>query len=226
MEGAEPVAPLTDPAMPVAVVTGASSGIGLAVARTLARRGFRVIATMRRVASAPEALRDHPSVVLHPLDVTSDESVAALAAWLMDDANAARLDVVVNNAGIGQSGTVETVPIDVAKQVFEVNVWGVMRVCRDLLPVVRHRGRGGIFHLVSAGMGLHGFPCNDIYVSSKFAYVARREGSMFYALIVGSPERARPTTERYSTTDILASIVFRICFLSCFFALHLEVWRG
>jgi NAD(P)-dependent dehydrogenase (short-subunit alcohol dehydrogenase family) len=162
---------MTDPAVPVAVVTGASSGIGLAVALALAQRGFHVVATMRRVDRAPATLREHPGVVLQTLDVTSDESVAALAQWLMDDGNAVRCDVVVNNAGLGQSGTVETVPIDVAKDVFEVNVWGVMRVCRELLPVMRHRGRGGLIHFVSAGMGLAAFPCNDIYASSKFAYV-------------------------------------------------------
>jgi NAD(P)-dependent dehydrogenase (short-subunit alcohol dehydrogenase family) len=166
-----PVTSMTDPSAPVAVVTGASSGIGLAVALELARRGFRVVATMRRVDRAPQALREHPSIVLQPLDVTSDESVAALARWLMDDGNVLRCDVVVNNAGLGQSGTVETVPIDVAKDIFEVNVWGVMRVCRELLPVMRHRGHGGLIHLVSAGMALAAFPCNDIYVSSKFAYV-------------------------------------------------------
>jgi NAD(P)-dependent dehydrogenase (short-subunit alcohol dehydrogenase family) len=102
----------------VAVVTGASSGIGQAVVTSLLARGFFVVATMRRVTAAPSHWADNQNVAIQPLDVTSDESVAALAKWLRDDRNGKRCDVLVNNAGFGAPGTVETVPLDTAMRIF------------------------------------------------------------------------------------------------------------
>jgi NAD(P)-dependent dehydrogenase (short-subunit alcohol dehydrogenase family) len=124
---------------------------------------------MRNVQKAPEDLNGDPNIVLHPLDVTSDESVAALAAWLRDDSNVTRCDVVVNNAGFGVPGTVETVPLDAAMRVFDVNVWGVVRVCKALIPVIRDRGHGGLIVTVSSTAGVRGLPCSDYYSGSKFA---------------------------------------------------------
>jgi NAD(P)-dependent dehydrogenase (short-subunit alcohol dehydrogenase family) len=156
----------------VAVVTGASSGIGLATALSLHERGYHVVATMRTPSAAPaelSALTSRVSVV--PLDVTNDASVASLATWLMStaDGGPGRCDVVVNNAGYGVPGTVETVPVDVAKDMFDVNVWGVVRVCTALMPVIRGGGRGGLVVLVSSTSGVRGLPCADFYVASKFA---------------------------------------------------------
>jgi NAD(P)-dependent dehydrogenase (short-subunit alcohol dehydrogenase family) len=154
---------------PVAVVTGASSGIGYATVKALVARGFYVVATMRNVQKAPGDLNADANVVLHPLDVTSDESVAALAAWLRDDSNVTRLDVVVNNAGYGVPGTVETLPLDVAKSVFEVNVWGPVRVCKALIPIMRQRGHGGLLATVSSIAGVRAEVCTNFYAGSKYA---------------------------------------------------------
>jgi NAD(P)-dependent dehydrogenase (short-subunit alcohol dehydrogenase family) len=156
---------------PVAVVTGASSGIGLSVVNSLLARGFFVVATMRRVADAPAELVDAPHAVVRPLDVTSDDSVAALAEWLGDDGNVGRCDVLVNNAGFGVPGTVETVPLDTAMRVFDVNVWGVVRMCKAVLPIMRASGRGGLVIVVSSTSGVRSLPCTDFYAGSKFAYV-------------------------------------------------------
>lgn len=124
---------------------------------------------MRRPEAAPTEFCSMPNVVVRPLDVTSDSSVAEFSAWLRDDKTVQRLDVVVNNAGYGAPGTVETVSIEAAKNVYEVNVWGVARMCKAMLPIMREYGRGGLLVLVSSTSGIRGIPCSDIYASSKFA---------------------------------------------------------
>jgi NAD(P)-dependent dehydrogenase (short-subunit alcohol dehydrogenase family) len=154
---------------PVAVVTGASSGIGQSVVHALIARGFFVVAAMRRITDAPAHLVDSPHAAVRTLDVTSDASVAALAEWLRDDRNVTGCDVLVNNAGYGVPGTVETVPLDAAMRVFDVNVWGVVRMCKALLPVMRERGRGGLVVVVSSTSGVRALPCTDFYAGSKFA---------------------------------------------------------
>jgi NADP-dependent 3-hydroxy acid dehydrogenase YdfG len=159
---------------PVAVVTGASSGIGLAAALSLHEHGYHVVAAMRTPSSAPKELlgfTDRMSVVA--VDVTNETSVEALASWLVStaDGGPGRCDVVVNNAGYGVAGTVETLTVDAGKKVFDVNVWGVMRVCKALLPIIRSGGRGGLVLVVSSGVGVRGAACSDIYAASKFAYV-------------------------------------------------------
>lgn len=159
----------TKSSLPVALVTGSSSGIGRAVVQELHARQFFVVATMRRPEAAPSEFRDMNNVTVRPLDVVSDESIANLTDWLRDDENVTRLDVVINCAGIGGPGTVETVPIDIAKQVFEVNVWGVARTCKALLPIIRTHGRGGLIAVVSSTLGVRTLPCSDIYAASKFA---------------------------------------------------------
>jgi NAD(P)-dependent dehydrogenase (short-subunit alcohol dehydrogenase family) len=159
---------------PVAVVTGASSGIGLAASLSLHEHGYHVVAAMRTPSSAPKDLlgfTERMSVVA--VDVTNDTSVAALASWLVStaDGGPGRCDVVVNNAGFGVAGTVETLTVDAGKKVFDVNVWGVMRVCKALLPIIRSGGRGGLVLVVSSGVGVRGAACSDIYAASKFAFV-------------------------------------------------------
>jgi NAD(P)-dependent dehydrogenase (short-subunit alcohol dehydrogenase family) len=161
----------------VAVVTGASSGIGQAVVTSLLARGFFVVATMRRVTAAPSHWADNQNVAIQPLDVTSDESVAALAKWLRDDRNGKRCDVLVNNAGFGAPGTVETVPLDTAMRIFDVNVWGVVRMCKAVIPIMRERGRGGLVVTVSSVAGVRSGVYNDFYCGTKFAYVYERLGT-------------------------------------------------
>jgi NAD(P)-dependent dehydrogenase (short-subunit alcohol dehydrogenase family) len=154
----------------VAVVTGASSGIGLATVLSLHARGYHVVAAMRKPSSAPASLAALPGrISIVPLDVIDEESVTKMADWLMSAEGPRRCDVVVNNAGYGIPGTLETVSTDAAKQVFDVNVWGVMRICKALMPILRAGGRGGLVVLVSSTSGVRGLPCSDIYVASKMA---------------------------------------------------------
>jgi len=127
----------------VAVVTGASSGIGAATATRLAREGFDVIAAARRRDRLAELAASTPRITPVTLDVTSAESVAALAAQVTDVA------VLVNNAG----GAIGTQPIERAdpadwQRMYETNVLGVLRVTQALLPALE-RGTGG--HVVVTG---------------------------------------------------------------------------
>jgi NAD(P)-dependent dehydrogenase (short-subunit alcohol dehydrogenase family) len=154
---------------PVVLVTGASSGIGKACADFLFVRGCRVYGTSRQ---APRAVvrRSTPDIApafqLIPLDVTSDESVAGAVGIVL--ACEGRIDAVVNNAGFGLAGAVESTSIEEAREQLETNFLGTMRVCRAVLPVMRQQGAGRILN-VSSIAGLIGIPFQALYSASKFA---------------------------------------------------------
>src|ERR1019366_4603486 len=119
----------------VALVTGASSGIGRACAGLLTARGLRVYA-----ASRSAALR---------LDVTDDDSVRSTVDEIIR--NEGRLDVVVNNAGTALAGAVEDTSVEEARAQFDVNFFGVLRVCRAVLPILRRQRSGYIVNIGSIG---------------------------------------------------------------------------
>src|SRR5579859_2229877 len=116
----------------VVLVTGASSGIGLACAAHLAGRGYRVYGTSRRAATSQAG-----SVAMLVADVTDDRSVEQAVAAVL--AREGRLDIVVNNAGMGIAGPVENTSIEEAKRQLEVNFFGAFRVCRAVLPILRNQ---------------------------------------------------------------------------------------
>src|SRR5580704_14152255 len=119
----------------VVLVTGASSGIGRCCAEFLAGRGYRVYGAARRpVGSA--------LVESIPMDVSDDASVRDAMVRLME--REGRLDIVVNNAGIALVGAVEDTSIAEAREQFDVNFFGVLRVCRAALPMMREQGAGYI----------------------------------------------------------------------------------
>lgn len=127
----------------VVLVTGAGSGIGRAIAERMARDGDRVIATVRSAERASalteEATDQGLPLVYRALELTSQESVAALAAWLEAEG---RLDVLVHNAGFGVFGAVEEVSEDATERQFTVNLLGPLALTRRLLPLLRAlRGR-------------------------------------------------------------------------------------
>jgi NAD(P)-dependent dehydrogenase (short-subunit alcohol dehydrogenase family) len=145
----------------VVLVTGASSGIGLACATHLAGRGYRVYGTSRRAATGQAG-----SVAMLVADVTDDHSVERAVAAVLE--REGRLDIVVNNAGIGIAGPVENTPIEAAKRQLEVNFFGAFRVCRAVLPAMRSHGGGYIVNIGSIG-GLIAIPYQAMYSASKFA---------------------------------------------------------
>ncbi|BFV61125.1 SDR family oxidoreductase [Kitasatospora sp. CMC57] len=147
------------------LITGTSSGIGLATAVAAARNGWRVLATMRDTdkAGALLAAAEQAGVELEvrALDVTDPASVAAAFSGLD------QLDAVVNNAGSGHLGTLEQEGVGEVRAVMEVNFFGVLHVTKAALPLLRASG-GRVLTVTSVG-GVVGQPFNEAYCAAKFA---------------------------------------------------------
>src|SRR3990167_7050823 len=124
---------MTLPTGKTAIVTGASSGIGRATAEALAQRGFNVFGTSRRAASTGST-----QVSMLACDVTEDESVKGMVASVLS--RTGRVDLLVNNAGIGLQGGAEESSIGQVRALFDVNLFGVIRATNAVLPVMRQRG--------------------------------------------------------------------------------------
>src|SRR5436309_689333 len=146
----------------VALVTGASSGIGEAAARALVGAGFTVYGTSRRATPGEK----RGEVVFLPLDVTDDESVTDAVREVLD--RSGRLDVLVNNAGLGVVGAAEESSVEQARALFETNLFGSMRMSRAVLPHMREHRSGRIIN-VSSIVGLIPVPYMSLYASSKHA---------------------------------------------------------
>jgi NAD(P)-dependent dehydrogenase (short-subunit alcohol dehydrogenase family) len=144
----------------VVLVTGASSGIGQAIARHLAARGWRVFGTSRHQTTGFDG------VDMLPMDADDDNSVAIAVGAIMEKTG--RLDAVVNNAGWALMGPIEDTPIADARAQMETNFFGVLRVCRAALPIMRVQRSGHIVNISSLG-GVFGMPFSGIYSASKFA---------------------------------------------------------
>jgi NAD(P)-dependent dehydrogenase (short-subunit alcohol dehydrogenase family) len=141
----------------IAVVTGANRGLGHEIARQLLRLGLEVILTARdphKGAAAAERLRaEGLAPRFHPLDVTDEASVARLHDWLEETYG--RADVLVNNAGVmlDRGGlSIRELPLDVLGRTLETNLYGPLRMCQALLPLMRRRGYGRIVNMAS-GLG-------------------------------------------------------------------------
>jgi len=146
----------------VVLITGASSGIGKACAERLASEGDRVYGASRN----PKEEASVPGLQMIAMDVNYDESVAAAIERLVQAEG--RIDVVVNNAGFGIAGAVEDTSIEEAKALFETNFFGMLRVCRAVLPVMRSAQHGTIVNISSLG-GRIGLPYQGLYSATKFA---------------------------------------------------------
>ncbi|WP_454856728.1 oxidoreductase [Promicromonospora soli] len=146
----------------VALVTGATSGIGKASAIALAAKGFQVIGTGRNTsrATAPAG------VTYLDLDVTSAESVASAVKQVIDQFG--QIDVLVNNAGVGSTGAAEEFSITQTQDIFDINVYGVMRTTKAVLPHMRARRSGRIVN-VSSLSGFVPSPFMSLYVATKHA---------------------------------------------------------
>jgi NAD(P)-dependent dehydrogenase (short-subunit alcohol dehydrogenase family) len=151
-------------AKPVAIVTGASSGIGDAACRALQHNGFEVYAAARRVEMM-SGLADAGIHVVR-VDVTDDDSLVALVDRVIGEAG--RVDVLVNNAGYGSYGALEDVPLEEARRQFDVNVFALARLTQLVLPHMRARRNGRIVNISSMGGKIHE-PLGGWYHSTKFA---------------------------------------------------------
>jgi NAD(P)-dependent dehydrogenase (short-subunit alcohol dehydrogenase family) len=155
---------MTKVAKKVALVTGASAGIGEATARALMAAGYRVYAGARRLdRMAPLAAA---GATLLKLDVTDDASMLAAVDAIKRETG--RIDVLVNNAGYGSYGALEDVPLAEARRQFEVNVFGLARLCQLALPIMRAQKSGKIVNVTSIG-GKIWEPLGAWYHATKFA---------------------------------------------------------
>lgn len=153
------------------VVTGASTGIGAATAKELARRGFHVLAGVRREADA-DALKAEglPSLEPHILDITVESDVAAIADRVAHDPLHRPLRALINNAGIAINAPVEALPLKQWRQQFEVNLFGHIAMTQALLPALL-LGSGTVVNISSVG-GKVVLPTYGAYAGSKFALEA------------------------------------------------------
>jgi NAD(P)-dependent dehydrogenase (short-subunit alcohol dehydrogenase family) len=164
------------------LITGASSGIGLATAKRFAKAGWNVIATMRSPDGTTELTSRGSHVLVARLDVQDVASIeSAVAAGL---AKFGTIDVLVNNAGFGLLGVFESLSRDQIRQQFDVNVIGLMDVTRAVLPQMRKQKSGVIIN-VSSRAGIIGQPMISLYSASKFALEGFSEALSFELAAVG-----------------------------------------
>lgn len=159
------------------LITGTSSGIGKAAVLEFARQGWNVAATMR----SPEKEKSFAALLnvrLYALDVTDNDSIRQAISAAKNDFG--RVDVVVNNAGYGLDGVFEAMSDDDIKKQFDTNVFGLMRVTREAIRLMRTQGGGKIIQIASMG-GRLAFPLYSIYHASKWAVEGFTE-SLHYEL--------------------------------------------
>jgi NAD(P)-dependent dehydrogenase (short-subunit alcohol dehydrogenase family) len=149
---------------PVALITGASSGMGRDFALRLLREGYVVYGAARRVDRMQDIVS--AGAVSLAMDVTDDTSMVAGVETVIRDHG--RIDVLINNAGYGQYGAIEDVPIDLARRQMEVNLFGLARLTQLCLPHMRARKSGRIFNISSIGGKIY-TPLGGWYHASKFA---------------------------------------------------------
>ncbi|MCX4760173.1 oxidoreductase [Streptomyces sp. NBC_01275] len=147
---------------PVALVTGASSGIGKETALALVAAGFNVVGTSRDTSR----ITPLDGVTFLGLDVASDASVATAVQEVSELFG--RIDVLVNNAGVGSTGAAEETSVEQAQAVFDTNVFGVMRMVNEVLPHMRAQRRGRIIN-ISSVLGFLPQPYMAAYAASKHA---------------------------------------------------------
>ncbi len=159
------------------LITGASSGIGLATALELGRAGHQVYATMRNPARAPElghrASQEQLPISILTLDVDSDRSVADCFSPIFRRGE--QIDVLVNNAGIERHGAVEELAMEDFRATMETNYFGAVRCMRQVIPHMRERGSGCIINVTSVAGRVVASPL-AAYAASKFALEALTEG--------------------------------------------------
>jgi NAD(P)-dependent dehydrogenase (short-subunit alcohol dehydrogenase family) len=162
--------------MAIALVTGTSTGIGLATAVTLARGGHTVIATMRNVDRAGELQKivseEKLPVKVAALNVDDDASVSDAVGKVI--AENGRIDILVNNAGLGGGGSVEEAPMEFFRQIMETNFFGALRCIKAVVPGMRERRHGCIVNVTSVA-GRVALAPQAPYAASKWAFEALSE---------------------------------------------------
>ncbi|AEW01098.1 hypothetical protein A4D02_14145 [Niastella koreensis] len=168
----------------VIVITGSSTGFGALMVKTFSEAGHTVIATMRNITSANKnvasSLGALPGVHVIELDVTNDHSVKTAIAQIIDKHQT--IDVLINNAAVYGGGILEAYSLEQFKKLFEVNMFGVLRVTSEILPLMR-KAKNGLIINISSGVGRISPPFQVPYNASKFALEGLVEGS--YGELIG-----------------------------------------
>jgi NAD(P)-dependent dehydrogenase (short-subunit alcohol dehydrogenase family) len=146
----------------VALITGATTGIGKAMAESLSQTGYLVFATGRNIPNEPK----NNNLFYRYLDVKNNDSVKGTISGILEQHG--RIDMLVNSAGLGIAGPLEEIPFEEIHNIFETNFFGTIRVIRHVIPVMRKQGEGLIVNMSSIA-GRIGLPFQSIYSSSKFA---------------------------------------------------------
>ena len=170
---------------PLAIVTGASSGMGRQTASLLAHRGWHVLAGVRKPADGNSLAAENIEPVI--LDITQQDQIDAVVKRVDEDPEGRALSVLVNNAGISLNAPIETFPLDAWRHHFDVNFFGHVAITKALLPA-RLAARGRVVNVSALG-GLVAFPTYGPYAASKFALEAfsdalRREVAGFGVTVV------------------------------------------
>ena len=179
------------------LVTGCSSGIGRAAAVLFQRKGWDVVATMRCPDKETE-LTSLPNVLVECLDVTSRDSIAVAVEKAL--AHFGRVDVLVNNAGIGKLIVFEEADEAIVRETFETNILGMMWVIKAILPEFRKKGQGTIINVTSS-MPQVGFPLATLYCASKMAVDGFSNALYFELMPIGITVRVvEPGSTRTNTS--------------------------
>ncbi|MCU6795751.1 SDR family oxidoreductase [Paenibacillus sp. WQ 127069] len=157
---------------PVILITGASSGFGLLISITMAKKGYRVIASMRDLSNQSQLMEQARAAKVEllidcvQLDVTDHRTISEVINETKE--RYGRIDILVNNAGLAIGGFIEEVPIEAWRQQMDINYFGLVAVTKAVLPYMRQQRSGHIFNISSVS-GRVGFPGYAPYVASKFA---------------------------------------------------------
>jgi NAD(P)-dependent dehydrogenase (short-subunit alcohol dehydrogenase family) len=154
----------------IAVVTGSSTGIGFETSLLLARNGFYTFATMRDISKGKliEKMATEENLPLEVLCLNVDNSYSVKETIQKIHNKRKQIDILVNNAGYGLFGALEDISIEEIKQQFETNLFGAIRMIKEILPVMRKQ-KNGIIINVSSISGIIGIPATSAYASTKFA---------------------------------------------------------
>lgn len=184
------------------LVTGASKGLGLTLVKKLLQDNYCVVATTRSAKSLIEEIGNTSEVFL-PIEVNLTDDHDVKAAIEKSMAHFGKIDVVVNNAGYGQIGTLEELSDEEARANFDVNVFGSLNVIRNVMPYLRKQKSGAIFNISSVGGLFGGFAGWGIYCATKFAVAGFTEALAEEAKAFGVS--ATVVYPGYFRTDFLAN---------------------
>lgn len=155
------------------LITGCSTGFGRELAKWVLKLGYKVVVTSRNTGDVADIVAPYPATAIAlPLDVTKQSDISTVVMHAIQKFD--RIDVLVNNAGIGYFGAIEESEEDEVRRMFEINFWGLAHVTKAVLPFMRQQRSGHILNISSIG-GLVAFPALGFYNATKFAVTAYSE---------------------------------------------------